>query len=194
MIVGSAGSPCTSWQQSIPVASVAVGTPPSSDAERPGGNAGGKCARDYRHGVSDLHDRRFAELDVGLFHDLLRLRVDVFVVEQACAYPELDGRDVEPGTRHVWIGGSNGDPVAYLRVLAEADGSHRIGRVATRTDRRGGGLAGRLVDHVVASTPGRLVLDAQSQLEDWYLAKGFVRTGDEFTEDGIPHVPMAWGD
>jgi ElaA protein len=38
------------------------------------------------------------------------------------------------------------------------------------------------------------VLDAQSQLEDWYLAKGFVRTGDEFTEDGIPHVPMAWGD
>ena len=65
--------------------------------------------------------------------------------------------------------------------------------MATRTDRRGGGLAGRLVDHVVASTPGRLVLDAQSQLEDWYLAKGFVRTGDEFTEDGIPHVPMAWG-
>ncbi len=45
----------------------------------------------------------FAELDARTLHDLLRLRVDVFVVEQRCPYPELDGRDVEPGTRHVWL-------------------------------------------------------------------------------------------
>ncbi|MBB5827905.1 ElaA protein [Micromonospora carbonacea] len=45
----------------------------------------------------------FAQLDARTLHDLLRLRVDVFVVEQRCPYPELDGRDVEPGTRHVWL-------------------------------------------------------------------------------------------
>src|SRR5690606_32451433 len=49
----------------------------------------------------------FAELTARQLHDLLRLRVDVFVVEQECAYPELDGRDTEPGTQHLWaeVGG-----------------------------------------------------------------------------------------
>lgn len=140
--------------------------------------------------MSDVHDRCFDELDASLLYALLRLRVDVFVVEQACAYPELDGRDLEPSTRHVWIDGADG-PAAYLRLLAEPDGSHKIGRVATAVERRGEGLAGCLVDHVMATTPGRLVLDAQTRLEGWYVAKGFVRTGDEFVEDGIPHVPMA---
>ena len=48
-----------------------------------------------------INDRSFDELDAPTLHDILRLRVDVFVVEQACAYPELDGRDVEPATRHI---------------------------------------------------------------------------------------------
>ena len=45
----------------------------------------------------------FADLNARTLHDLLKLRIDVFVVEQNCPYPELDGRDVEPGTRHVWL-------------------------------------------------------------------------------------------
>ena len=139
--------------------------------------------------VSDIHDARFEDLDTRLLYALLRLRVDVFVVEQECPYPELDGRDLEPTTRHVWID-EGGVPVAYLRLLAEPGGSHRIGRVATAVDQRHRGLAGLLVDHVLSTTPGRLVLDAQTHLEDWYVGRGFVRTGEEFTEDGIPHVPM----
>jgi len=142
------------------------------------------------HGPT-VHDRRFADLDAAVLHELLRLRVDVFVVEQECAYPELDGRDPEPNTRHVWLDGPDGRPAAMLRVLAEPDGSHRIGRVATRPDARGNGLAGVLLAHVHDSTPGRLVLDAQTYLVPWYASLGYEPTGEEFEEDGIPHVPMA---
>ena len=142
--------------------------------------------------VSDIRDQRFDKFDALALYALLRLRVDVFVVEQECPYPELDGRDLEPTTRHVWID-EGGMPVACLRLLAEPDGSHRISRVATAVDQRHQGLAGLLVDHVMATTPGRLVLDAQTYLEPWYVEHGFARTGDEFTDDGIPHVPMERG-
>ena len=142
--------------------------------------------------VSNIRDQSFDKFDALALYALLRLRVDVFVVEQECPYPELDGRDLEPTTRHVWID-EGGMPVACLRLLAEPDGSHRISRVATAADQRHQGLAGLLVDHVMATTPGRLVLDAQTYLEPWYVEHGFARTGDEFTDDGIPHVPMERG-
>lgn len=142
--------------------------------------------------VPDIRDQSFDEFDTLALYALLRLRVDVFVVEQECPYPELDGRDLEPTTRHIWID-EGGMPVACLRLLAEPDGSHRISRVATAADQRHQGLAGLLVDHVMATTPGRLVLDAQTYLEPWYVERGFARTGSEFTEDGIPHVPMERG-
>ena len=142
--------------------------------------------------VSDIRDQSFDKFDALALYALLRLRVDVFVVEQECPYPELDGRDLEPTTRHVWID-EGGMPVACLRLLAEPDGSHRISRVATAAAQRHQGLAGLLVAHVMATTPGRLVLDAQTYLEPWYVEHGFARTGDEFTDDGIPHVPMERG-
>ena len=50
-----------------------------------------------------IRDRKFAKLTTDELHDILKLRIDVFVAEQACAYPELDGRDTEPTTRHVWM-------------------------------------------------------------------------------------------
>lgn len=133
-------------------------------------------------------DRRFSRLSTGQFHDILRLRVDVFVVEQECAYHELDGRDTEPGTRHIWIEDDLGVR-AYVRVLDEDD-ARRIGRVATRSDARSGGLAAALIHHVFESTDGPWVLDAQSHLVGWYLDRGFEVEGEEFVEDGIPHVLM----
>jgi len=116
----------------------------------------------------------------------------VFVVEQACAYPELDGRDPLPGTEHVWVDDGAG-PTAYLRVLDEPDGALRIGRVCTRRDARGRGLAALLLADVLARADRArraVVLDAQSYLVPFYTGRGFVATGPEFVEDGIPHVPM----
>ena len=134
---------------------------------------------------------RTADLDAATLYALLRLRVDVFVVEQRCAYPDLDGRDLEPGTVHLWLD-HGAVPVAYLRVLAEADGSVRIGRVCTARDHRGRGLAERLVRAAIHRHPGRVcVLDAQSYLVAFYTRLGFAPTGPEYVDsDGIPHVPM----
>ncbi len=133
---------------------------------------------------------------------LLALRGEVFVVEQACAYPDLDGRDLDTSTLHLWVE-QGGLPVAYLRVLAAgggddgaergdgAGGAVRVGRVVTAPAARGRGIASALVRRAVALAGGRpVVLDAQSHLREWYAGLGFAVDGDEFVEDGIPHVPM----
>ncbi|WP_320064688.1 GNAT family N-acetyltransferase [Micromonospora sp. RTGN7] len=132
----------------------------------------------------------FAELDARTFHDLLRLRIDVFVVEQTCPYPELDGRDVEPGTRHLWLA-HDGAVLAYLRILADPDGVARIGRVVVAPAARGGGHAGRLITEALATVGDRpCVLEAQSHLTGFYARHGFAVSGPEYVEDGIPHTPM----
>lgn len=132
----------------------------------------------------------FAELDAATLYALLRLRVDVFVVEQRCPYPELDGHDLEPSARHLWLE-RDGAPIAYLRLLTDLDGTARIGRVAVSPDARGAGLAGQLLSAALARVGDReCVLDAQAHLVDLYARFGFTPTGPEFREDGIPHVPM----
>src|SRR5690606_26333996 len=92
-----------------------------------------------------LHVATFADLDPATLYALLRLRVDTFVVEQSCPYPELDGRDTEPAAHHLWLE-HDGTPVAYLRLLAEPDGTARVGRVVVAPAYRGRGYAGRLLE------------------------------------------------
>ncbi|WP_431936507.1 GNAT family N-acetyltransferase [Micromonospora sp. RP3T] len=138
----------------------------------------------------EFHQAGFAELDTRTFHDLLRLRIDVFVVEQSCAYPELDGRDVEPGTRHLWLA-RDGAVVAYLRILADPDGVARIGRVVVAPAARGAGLAGALLTEALAVVGDRpCVLEAQTHLVGLYAGHGFTVSGPGYVEDGIPHTPM----
>ncbi len=139
--------------------------------------------------MTGIEDRAFENLTVRQLHDILRLRVDVFVVEQHCPYPDLDGNDGEPETRHIWAVGRGGEVAAYLRLLVEND-TRRIGRVVTAPKYRRSGLARRLLEHVMDRYIGDLVLDAQSHLVDWYESHGFATTGPEFLDDGIPHVPM----
>lgn len=130
-----------------------------------------------------------AELNARTLYHLLRLRVDVFVVEQDCAYPELDGRDLEPDAEQWWVE-AEGRPVATLRTLVDLD-ARRIGRLATHADHRGSGYAAALVRAAVEAFGGsRIALDAQSHLAAWYEQFGFVVDGPEFVEDGIGHVPM----
>lgn len=133
----------------------------------------------------------FAALDPPTLYALLRLRVDVFVVEQACPYPELDGRDCEPDTEHLWVAARDGTPVGCLRVLAEPDGTARIGRVAVAEAARGAGVASRLMTAALARVGDRECwLDAQSHLVGFYRRFGFAVAGDDFRQDGILHTPM----
>lgn len=140
--------------------------------------------------MATLHDAPLRDLDAATVYRLLRVRVDVFVVEQECPYPELDGRDLEPDARQLWA--ADGDDVlATLRLLRDPDGCARIGRVATASAARGSGLAALLMRRAIElAGPVDIVLDAQSYLADWYARFGFVRDGDDFVEDGIAHIPM----
>jgi ElaA protein len=134
----------------------------------------------------------FDDLDPRTAYRLWQLRESVFVVEQECAYLELDGRDTDPGTLHLWLEEA-GEPVAYLRLLTEP-GFRRVGRVLTAPRRRGQGLAERLVRAALTRAGGEECrLDAQAHLEGWYARLGFERCGEPFVEDGIPHVPMRRG-
>jgi ElaA protein len=137
----------------------------------------------------DVRVDAFDDLDARTAYRLWQLREAVFVVEQKCAYPELDGRDLETGTRHVWAAEA-GTPVGYLRVLDDGEQA-RIGRVLVARGHRGRGIAERLMHEalrLVGDRPSRL--DAQSHLAHWYVRFGYRPDGQEFVEDGIPHVPM----
>ena len=138
----------------------------------------------------DVRTAALTDIDAETLYALLRLRVQVFVVEQRCAYPELDGRDLEPDAVHVWVG-SAPDPDGYLRVLHDDDGARRIGRVCVRSGGRGTGIAAELMGAGIAVCDrAPIVLDAQAHLTGWYARFGFAPQGEEFIEDGIPHVRM----
>lgn len=142
------------------------------------------------------HRAPVADIDPQTLYRILWLRVSVFVVEQEAAYPEIDGRDIEPGAELMWAE-AGGEVVATLRVLTESH-AMRIGRVATAPSARGQGVAAELMRRAVAlcdeTAPGSpIVLDAQAHLEGWYARFGFVVSGEPFSEDGIPHLPMRRG-
>lgn len=136
----------------------------------------------------------FVALNTGELHDLLKLRIDVFVVEQRCAYPEADGRD--PEAIHVLAHDERGQLVGCARILPPADGGlPRVGRVVVRADRRGQGLAHRIMEGALnalraAYGSGRSMLAAQAPLQGFYERHGYHAVGAEYLWDGIPHVDM----
>ena len=130
---------------------------------------------------------RLRELTPLQLHGILRLRSDVFVVEQQCAYADIDGWDADPDTEHLWIE-EDGEVVATLRIL-HGD-VPQIGRIVTRADRRGAGLASLLLRASLARVSRPVELKAQARLDGWYESFGFVRCSEEWVEDGIPHVRM----
>ena len=136
---------------------------------------------------TDLHTR--------LLYDVLALRSAVFVVEQECAYQDIDGLDLVEGTVHVL--GRDGEVVAaYARVLAP-DAEHatpRIGRVIVAAQARGRGLARELMARAVQVCedrwPGPIELGAQAHLTGFYGSLGFEPVGEPYDEDGILHQWM----
>ena len=131
------------------------------------------------------------ELPVRTAYDVWRLRQQVFVVEQDCPYPDLDGRDLEDSTRHVVLIDDEDAVAGTLRVLDDG-GWARIGRVVVAPEARGRGLAAVMMDRAMALCGDREVrLDAQTGLTAFYEGYGFAVTGPEFDEDGVMHVPMS---
>lgn len=135
----------------------------------------------------------FNELQPALIHAMYKLRVDVFVVEQNCPYPEVDAYDLT--ATHV-LGMLQDELVAYTRIIPPGqDGLPHIGRVIVRADRRGEGLAHELMSTVIAELErayrsARSALAAQSHLQGFYETHAYSRTGAPYDLDGIPHVDM----
>ena len=137
---------------------------------------------------------RFAELGVDNLYDALQLRSRVFVLEQG---PYLDADGVDRQAWHLLGRDGQGPLVAYLRLV---DPGARytepsIGRVVTAIEVRGTGVGRALMIEGVAGCgrhwPGWAVrISAQAHLERFYNGLGFVRTGDDYLEDGIAHVQM----
>lgn len=136
----------------------------------------------------------FEQLSARELHDLLKLRIDVFVVEQHCPYPELDGRDLE--ALHLLGHAADGGLIACARILPPSDdGMPRIGRVAVHEAHRAKGIAHALMRFALEEIEQRYgskrsKLSAQSHLQAFYAKHGYSAVSDEYLEDGIPHVDM----
>ena len=162
--------------------------PPSTPSETATGSGDDDMPRFER--------RAFGEFGTRELFDLARLRIDVFVVQQACPYPELDDLDVHPGPRHA-LGFAGEALIACARTMPPAAPGEaaRIGRVAVREGHRGTGVARRLMSWTIEALArdhpdSAIVLGAQVTVERFYAALGFARASDEYVEDGILHVEM----
>ncbi|MDM4763747.1 GNAT family N-acetyltransferase [Galbitalea sp. SE-J8] len=150
--------------------------------------------------------KAWGELTTDEFFAIAVLRAEVFYVEQRIDEQEFDAADRAPSTLHLWIADAAG-VAAYLRTTlaaatgAEAAAEPRVpgpprarrsfGRVAVRADRRGEGLAQRLIDEVLARFGDEpMVLHAQEYVQPLYARYGFVAHGEPYVEAGLPHILM----
>ncbi len=136
---------------------------------------------------------RFDELTPHALYAMLKLRVDVFVVEQNCPYHEIDGKDLNAFHLRILDGE---ELAASLRVLPPEEASPlRIGRVVVDQNYRDRKLGRRLMEEAIAFAQARfpgltIDLGGQSHLQAFYGSFGFAVISDEYLEDGIPHVDM----
>jgi len=141
-----------------------------------------------------LHVKHFAELTVDELYELLRIRSQVFVVEQNCVYQDLDGDD-RPAL-HLWLT-ADGQTVATCRVCPANTHMHEvsIGRVVTTVHGMGYGRAIMLAAIEAARHhfgACRIDLEAQEYAKGFYERVGFGQSSPVFMLDGIPHIKMTW--
>ncbi len=145
--------------------------------------------------------KHFEELSLNQLYDVLKLRVDVFVVEQTCFYPDLDGEkdllDRHPQTLHL-LAYQAEQLVAYLRILPKGQNypnNVSIGRVVTAPKARGGGLGHELMTEALKTCqqyfPNETIkISAQQHLKAYYQKHGFTQVSEMYLEDDIPHIAM----
>ncbi|MDJ0392872.1 GNAT family N-acetyltransferase [Rhodococcus sp. G-MC3] len=133
------------------------------------------------------------DLGVEQLYAVLKLRVEVFVVEQAYFYPELDGLDLLPKTRHFWLE-QGGEVIGTVRLLEEVNDNtteFRLGHLCTRRSERGHGHTTRLLQAALADVGSAICrIDSPSYLVEMYTRHGFVQSGDERLDNGVPLVPL----
>jgi len=144
----------------------------------------------------NLEIKKFDKLTGREVYEILRIRSEVFVVEQDCVYNDEDGKDLE--AVHIMIV-EEGKISAYLRVL-KAGVSYKnpsLGRVLVASEARKRGLARKIVcagiDYIINNwDEEKITIGAQDYLRDFYESLGFEAVSEVYSEDGIPHVDMTY--
>ncbi|WP_294276547.1 GNAT family N-acetyltransferase [uncultured Chryseobacterium sp.] len=138
--------------------------------------------------------KSFEELTVPELYAIIKARVDVFVVEQVCPYPDLDGYDQQ--ALHLWAE-EDGNVLAYCRIFGRGIkyDETSIGRVLTTAQARGKNLGKQLIAYAVQAIENRyhtpeIRISAQDYLLKFYSGFGFEDTGKKYLEDDIPHTEM----
>lgn len=137
----------------------------------------------------EIFVKPFEELDINELYEILRLRVDVFVVEQNCPYPEIDGRDLD--AIHIYLEDA-GEILAYARLYDE-DGQVHLGRVIAKKRRKGYGSL--ILKEAIGAAKKfyqakQIHIEAQTYAKSLYEKAGFVQISQPFFLDGIEHVKM----
>ena len=138
--------------------------------------------------------KKFSELSIGELYELLKLRTEIFVVEQECIYQDMDGKD----SLAVHILGKEEDKiVAYTRIFNSGDyyDEPSIGRVVVRNSNRGENKGKEIMKESINYIKNNMqekeiVLSAQKYLDKFYTDLGFKSEGEDYLEDGIPHQKM----
>ena len=138
--------------------------------------------------------KRFDELNIDELYSILELRSEIFVVEQNCVYQDVDGKDKK--ALHV-IGKKEGEIIAYTRLFDAGDyfKEASLGRVLVKEDQRQYGYGHDIIKASIQAIQSyfnqtTIVISAQTYLKRFYESHGFKQKGEEYLEDGIPHVEM----
>ncbi|MFL2642965.1 MAG: GNAT family N-acetyltransferase [Flavobacteriales bacterium] len=138
--------------------------------------------------------KKFSELSIGELYELLKLRTEIFVVEQECIYQDMDGKD----NKAIHILGKEEDKIlAYTRIFGPGDYYDQpcIGRVVVDKKRRGEEKGKEIMNESINYIKNNMqekeiVLSAQKYLDKFYRDLGFKSEGEDYLEDGIPHQKM----
>ena len=137
----------------------------------------------------EIFVKSFEELNIDELYEILRLRVDVFVVEQACPYPEIDG--IDKSAFHIFVK-ENGEIAAYARIYKE-NGEVHLGRVIAKN--RGQGHGNLIINEAIKAAyenygSEKIHIEAQTYAKDFYAKTGFEERSQSFMMDGISHIKM----
>jgi len=141
-----------------------------------------------------FHPKEYDQLTKEELYEILRLRVEVFVVEQDCVYQDIDNKDQK--AMHI-LGVKKGSIVAYARIFKPKDYFEyaSIGRIVIHPKERNNKYGYQLVEAAIGAInihfkQNTIAISAQKHLEKFYTNLGFQKEGDTYLEDGIPHIYM----
>jgi len=141
-----------------------------------------------------IFEKSFVELTTSQLYEILQLRSEVFVVEQDCVYQDIDFKDQK--AIHV-IGYKNDKIVAYTRIFKAGDyfKEASIGRVVVNKNERKFGYGHVIMERSITAikeyfNESIIKISAQLYLKNFYQSHGFIQVGEEYLEDGIPHIGM----